>query len=157
MYKKILVPLDGSELAECALPHVKSLVKDGFSGEVNILKVFSCNCMEFKKLHSRPGYIELREEAFDESQKYLLAIKSQLSAEGIQIKTELIEGDRPANIIADYVHKNGIDLIIIATRGYTGLIREDPGSGKKMLLGSVALKVLHNSDVPVLLIRSVSL
>jgi len=40
MYKKILVPLDGSELAECALPHIKNLVKDGAVGEVTILNVF---------------------------------------------------------------------------------------------------------------------
>ena len=40
MYKKILVPLDGSELAECALPHVINLVQDGSVGEVTVLNVY---------------------------------------------------------------------------------------------------------------------
>ena len=39
MYKKILVPLDGSDLAECALSHVKSLVEDGSVGEVTLLNI----------------------------------------------------------------------------------------------------------------------
>jgi nucleotide-binding universal stress UspA family protein len=63
----------------------------------------------------------------------------------MKVKTEYREGDRPAEVISNYVRENGIDLIIIATHGHTGL--------KKMIFGSVALEVLHNSTVPVLLIK----
>ena len=54
------------------------------------------------------------------------------------------EGDA-AQMIIDYVKKNGIDLIVIATHGYSGV--------RRLMFGSVALQVLHDADVPVLLIR----
>ena len=63
----------------------------------------------------------------------------------IAAKTESIEGGSPASIIAEYTQQNGIDLIVMATHGYTGM--------KKTLLGSVAHQVVHESHVPVLLIR----
>ena len=76
---------------------------------------------------------------------YLADVVSRLEAEGIKVKTESIEDNRPAATIIDYAKKNDTDLIVISTHGYTGL--------KKMLLGSVAFKVLHEAQVPVLLIR----
>ena len=45
MRKKVLVPLDGSELAECALNHVKNLIKDGFIGEVTLLNIVNTNML----------------------------------------------------------------------------------------------------------------
>jgi nucleotide-binding universal stress UspA family protein len=64
---------------------------------------------------------------------------------GMNVSMETLESYHPAQAITDYAEKNGVDLIVIATHGYTGM--------KKMLLGSIALKVLHESNVPVLLIR----
>jgi len=81
----------------------------------------------------------------DKSRKYLARVQSRLSSEGIKVKTEAIESNGPSHAITDYAQKNGVDLIVIATHGYTGM--------KKMMLGSIALKVLHESNVPVLLIR----
>ena len=156
MYQKILVPLDGSELAEYALPHIKKLVKHGFSGEVTLLKVFWMDYPEFKNLHGHSGFAELRKKAEDESRKYLEDIKARLSADGIKVNTQLLEGSRSASIISDYALKNKIDLIIISTRGYTGRIGTCPGSGKKMMLGSVAIKILHEACMPVMLIRTES-
>ena len=145
MYKKILVPLDGSELAECALSHVKNLVKTGFVEEVTILNVFWSHIIPFEYWYGVSGYDEFKEKAREASMNYLADVESRLSFPGIKVITESLEGGRPANIISNYAQNNGIDMIIIATHGYTGL--------KKMMLGSVALEVLHNSHVPVLLIR----
>ena len=72
-------------------------------------------------------------------------MESRLSSEGIPVKTEAIEGNRPGETIVDYARDNGMALIVIATHGHTGF--------KNLLLGSVATRVLHNSPVPVLLIR----
>ena len=80
-----------------------------------------------------------------ESRKYLADVESRLASEGIKVKMESLEGNRPADAISDYAQKNGTDMIVIATHGYTGL--------KKLMLGSVALGVLHESHIPVLLIR----
>ncbi|OHE28339.1 MAG: hypothetical protein A3J94_06650 [Syntrophus sp. RIFOXYC2_FULL_54_9] len=146
MYQKILVPLDGSKLAECALSHVKNLVKEGAVEEVTLLNVVTVSILGHSELHPGPIDINtLRENLLMESRKYLAEVESQFASEGIHVKTESLEANRPADAISDYAQKNGVELIVIATHGYAGL--------KKLMFGSVALKVLHDSHVPVLLIR----
>lgn len=144
MYKRVLVPLDGSELAECALSHVKALVKEGSIGEVIVLNVVGAD-IPWDEMDKGIDFNAFRQELINTSQEYLAKVGSRLSTEGIKVKTEFIEANRPAHVIADYAQKNGIDMIIITTHGYTGM--------QKLLLGSVAFKVLHEAHVPVLLIR----
>ncbi|MHB8772790.1 MAG: universal stress protein [Syntrophales bacterium] len=151
MYKKILVPLDGSELAECALNHVKKLFQDGLGGEIVLLNavVTDIPWREFNVSEVGPAeafdYGAFVKTLTDKSKKYLTSVQSRLASEGINVKTETIAAGRPSLTITDYAQNNAIDLIVIATHGHTGM--------KKMLLGSIALKVLHESNVPVLLIR----
>jgi nucleotide-binding universal stress UspA family protein len=151
MYKKILVPLDGSELAECALNHVRKIFQDGPAGEVILLNAVSIELPWRELSVEDPGYTiafdynALKKTFMDKSKKYLAKVKSRLSSEGIKVKTETIESNQTSSTITDYAQKKGVDLIIIATHGYTGM--------KKMMVGSIALKVLHESNVPVLLIR----
>jgi nucleotide-binding universal stress UspA family protein len=150
MYKKILVPLDGSELAECSLNHVKKLFQDSPGGEVVLLNAVVAD-IPWRELNAEDGHpVAFDYNAFiktfmDKSRKYLAKVKSRLASEGMKVKTETIESNGPSHTITDYAQKNGMDLIVIATHGYTGM--------KKMMLGSIALKVLHESNVPVLLIR----
>jgi nucleotide-binding universal stress UspA family protein len=147
MYKKILVPLDGSELAECALNHVQSLSKGGFVGEVTILNIYKA---DISPAYTR-GYAQgidinkINKSMLTASTNYLNNVESRLGSDGIKVKTVSLEGSNPAVTISDYAKENGMDMIVIATHGYTGL--------KKLMLGSVALGVLHESHVPVLLIR----
>ncbi len=152
MYKKVLVPLDGSELAECALNHVKKLFQDGSVGELVLLNavVIELPWRELtvgadEKLAMKFDYNAFKKVFVDKSKKYLASVQSRLSAEGIKVQTETLESNDPSHTITDYAQDNGVDLIVIATHGYTGM--------KMMLLGSIALKVLHESNVPVLLIR----
>ncbi|MFO7461933.1 MAG: universal stress protein [Desulfatiglandales bacterium] len=149
MYRKVLVPLDGSDLAECTLSHVRNLSKAGALGEVTLLNVVRVD-LQWAAMRSDqyPKAIDLqaiREPLFTASRKYLADLESRLSSEGIQVRTESIEGDRAAHTITDYAREKGMDLIIIGTHGYTGV--------KKLLLGSVAFGVLNQSHIPVLLIR----
>ena len=147
MYKKLLLPLDGSELAECALPHIINLVQDGCVGEVTVLNVYKVDLSPV----GAKGYAQginvnqIKKSMFTASSQYLADVESRLGSEGIRVKTVSLEGARPAVTISDYAKENGIDMIVIATHGYTGL--------KKLMLGSVALGVLQESHVPVLLIR----
>ena len=146
MYQKILVPLDGSDLAECTLFHVKSLFKDVSEGEVTLLNIVKADIpwadiFDEKIIDLK----EIRKPLFAASRKYLTKTASKLRSKGIKVKTEAVEANRPAESIMDYAQKNGIDLIVMATHGHTGF--------KKMMLGSVAFGVLHGSHVPVLLIR----
>jgi nucleotide-binding universal stress UspA family protein len=145
MYKKCLVPLDGSELAECALNHVKTLVKEKSIGEVIILNVVKVD-IPWAEINEKTIDLEaLRKPLFAGARKYLADVESRLASEDIRVKTEAIEGNRPGEIITDYARDNGVALIVIATHGYSGF--------KRLLLGSVATHVLHDSPVPVLLIR----
>jgi nucleotide-binding universal stress UspA family protein len=151
MYKTILVPLDGSELAECALNHVKKLFQDGPAGEVVLLNVVVVE-MPWGEIRgvedgraANFDYDGLKKAFLDKSRKYLARVKSRLASDGIDVETKTIESNGTSQTITDYAQENGVELIVIATHGYTGM--------KKMMLGSVASKVLHESNVPVLLIR----
>jgi nucleotide-binding universal stress UspA family protein len=145
MYQKVLVPLDGSELAECALPEVKKLAGGGIIKEVVLLNVVEIDFMGIPSTHT--GVVDLnvfRKAQFGRSKEYLEKIQSDLNSERINVKTATLEGT-PAQVIVNYTETNDVDLIVIASHGYTGM--------KKLMFGSVAFRVLHDTHVPVLLIR----
>ncbi len=143
MYHRVLIPLDGSELAECTLPQVISLAKGGNVEEALLLRVIKVNITH----DYRAG---LQAESFrvarvNRARRYLESVQTKLRSEGIQAKADVIEGENPALAIANYAQEKGVDLVIIASRGYTGV--------KKLVFGSVALKVLQLARMPVLLIK----
>jgi nucleotide-binding universal stress UspA family protein len=147
MYTHALVPLDGSDLAECALNHVKSMMKDGSVQEATLFNVVKIEA-PWIKIDDEFEHIDLnmlREKAFQSSQKYLAGVESRFTSAGMKVKTESLEADRPDIAITNYAREKRMDIIIIATHGFTGM--------KRMLLGSVAFGVLNQSPVPVLLIR----
>jgi nucleotide-binding universal stress UspA family protein len=145
MYKKVLVPLDGSDLAECALSHVKSLFEDRSLEEVTLLNVIKFDFLWGEEYPIPIDINLIREPLLSSSKKYLAEIESRLRSKGIKVKTVSLEANGPAYAIADYAQKNGMELIVMSTHGYTGF--------KRLMLGSVASGVLNLSSVPVLLIR----
>lgn len=145
MYQKVLVPLDGSDLAEAALPQVRNLAAGGFIEEVILLSVVEIDFNVIPSTHTEAiDFYELKKKYFDRAQEYLEKIRSGLSAEGINVEAEALEG-RPAQAIVNYSNTNGVDLVVIATHGYSGV--------KRLMFGSVALQVLHDAHAPVLLVR----
>jgi nucleotide-binding universal stress UspA family protein len=141
MYQKVLVPLDGSKLAECVLPEVRNLSRGGVVGEVILL-----NVVEVPSVWVAEGFdfISLKDNQMAAKKKYLAEQQSLLSSEGMTVNVAVLEGET-AHTIIDYAKDNHVDLIVIATHGYKGV--------KRVMFGSVALKVLHDAHVPVLLIR----
>lgn len=141
MYRKVLVPLDGSELAECALPEVMKLARGGIVGEVILL-----NVVDIPSLWVAEGLdvMKLKNALLVKSQDYLSDVQSRLSREGLNVRDVVMEG-KTAQTIIDYSRENAVDLLVLATHGYTGM--------KQLMFGSVALRVLHDARVPVLLIR----
>ena len=141
MYEKVLLPLDGSKLAECVLPHLRGLVTGGLISEIILL-----NVVDIPSAWIAQGFdfMAVRKFQVDNAEKYLADIQSQVSFKGVKIETEVMEGEA-AHMISEYANNNGVNLIIIATHGYTGM--------KRLVFGSVALRVLHDAHVPVLLIR----
>lgn len=151
MSKKVLVPLDGSEMAECALSHIRDLAKSDLVSEVTLLRVVQLNFPPWLNGYGEKFDINtIRANVFAEYRHYLDGVKDSLTAEGIQVKTDIIEntGITKTHIveaILEYVKQHGQDLIVVATHGDSAL--------KKMYLGSVAMGILNHSNVPVYLIR----
>jgi nucleotide-binding universal stress UspA family protein len=130
-YQKILVPLDGSEIAEKALPYAKSIAKLKNSN----LTLFAVSLSIF---------VDRRDRLFT---SYLEVNAEDLNTEGIETTTAIRYGDVAEQII-EYTNNNKIDLIVMATHGYSG--------AKKWMFGSITQKVLYGTSIPVLLIKAKS-
>ncbi len=141
MYKKVLVPLDMSELAECALPEVEKLAESGALGKVILLHVVD---IPVAWIPEGIDIVAVTKSQMDRAEEYLSDVRSRLAAKGIDVDVEVTEG-AVANTIIEYAKNNDVDLIVIATHGYTGM--------KRFMFGSVALRVLQDAHIPVLLIR----
>jgi nucleotide-binding universal stress UspA family protein len=148
MYKKVLVPLDGSGLGMCALDHVRTMAKNGHVEEVTLCKVVRVDT-RYAELYGKNFDInKMRKALLDSARKYLAKIESQLHSESIKVKTEALEEIiSPAGTITDYAREKDIELIIMGTKGYTGL--------QKLIMRSVASGVVSSSHIPVLLIKPV--
>jgi len=141
MYKKILVPLDGSELAECALDHVKAIAIGCQVPEVVLLRVI-------EPIPSQ-AYVEAPEDIIREAEKrnrteaedYLSKLADDLKKGGVAAQAVVVLG-READEILDYVNKNQVELIIMSTHGRSGISR--------WVWGSVTDRVIRHSRVPVL-------
>ncbi len=147
MYENILVPLDGSPLAECVLPDVEAMVKAYNSKNVTFVRVIE----PVIPYGGGEGYVDPRiyqqieDEARAEADNYLKALMARVKFAPAQVKTEVILG-RPAESVVAYAKKTAADVIVMATHGRSGVAR--------FVLGSVANRLLHISPIPVLVIRA---
>jgi len=143
MYRKILVPLDGSKVAESVLPHAKALAYSE-GAELILLTVGANPTMDFA--FSDPGLAqEAIEEQEERSKKYIVGIENELKAAGFKTSTQLRIGS-VADVILGVAEELEVDVIAMSTHGRTGPAR--------WLLGSIAERVVHSSKMPVLLIRA---
>jgi len=143
MYKKILVPLDGSKVAEGVLPHAKSLAYSE-GAELILLTVAANPAMDF--VFSDPGLAQSAvAEQEERSKSYIGQIENELKEAGFKTSTLLRIGS-VADVILGVADEMQVDVIAMSTHGRTGPAR--------WLLGSIAERVVHSSKVPVLLIRA---
>ncbi|MCL6620920.1 MAG: universal stress protein [Syntrophobacterales bacterium] len=141
MFNKILVPLDGSDLAAKILPQVVELAKT-FKSQVTLLHV--CHTEAFGVSEAAPGVIETAPVAEKKAcEAFLSKVGADLKAQGINVDWACVEGV-PAREIIGYADKNGYDLIAMATHGKGEVA---------WVLGSTAEKVVSHATVPVLLFR----
>jgi nucleotide-binding universal stress UspA family protein len=150
MFKRILVCLDGSKLAEQIMPYAtEEAIR--FQGKLVLLQVVQ------EPVAFSPGIpgeapvpletdvmVERTKEALNRARDYLEKLAVPLRKKGIQVKTVAIPG-RADEAILDYANTNNINLITIATHGRGGL--------RRAVFGSVADRVLRESGLPVLVIR----
>ena len=142
MFKKILVPLDGSPMAEAVLPYIRRMAKED-GAEIELLNVTMIPIAAYPV--DAPLDIEpMIQQQRQASEQYLKQVVDDIGHEGIKV-TPLISEGPVAEQILSYAESTGVDLIAMSTHGRSGLSR--------WLMGSVADKVLHGAKVPVLLIR----
>ncbi|UCC60083.1 MAG: universal stress protein [Dehalococcoidia bacterium] len=145
MYRKILVPLDGSEVAECALPHMQVVAAGCNVVEILLLRVIGPLPLPGDYIISEGDRKRLESQHRSEAQSYLGRITKQLGESGLDVHADIVEGEAAERIV-EYADKQRIDLIVMATHGRSGIGR--------WALGSVADRVVHHSRVPVLLVRA---
>ena len=146
MYKKMMVPLDESELAECVLPHVEAFIEGFGIAEVAFVRVLEPMTLSTVAGPHMLEDLKERESARESSARdYLNRIVERLKHDGTKINTVILEG-RVTESLVDYTGKNDIDIILIATHGRSGVTR--------WVRGSVADKILRSANVPVLMIRA---
>ena len=143
MYRNILVPLDGSPLAECVLPHVEAIAHGSDNPNIIFMRVIEMPVSMYSDL-SEYQRRQVMANKVEEAKKYFEGLMAQTEFEGITVKCEAIVGN-VAESIAEYADRNEVDLIVIATHGRTGIIG--------LVWGSIADQVLHTSSLPVLMIR----
>ena len=169
MYKKILVPLDGSKLAECALPHAEKLALGNSEAEIILISVTelirfghifydphttSVDSMVdgamvgYTQSPGAPGSFSAVEDAIGrmetEAHKYLTRIAKQFGEKVNKPKVKVLRGS-PAQEIINYAEEKQCDIIVMASHGKSGPSR--------WALGSIAAKVSRRCSVPVLMVR----
>jgi nucleotide-binding universal stress UspA family protein len=143
MYKRILLPLDGSAIAEQALPHAIAIVCR-FQAELILMRVL---VPAFERPIMYIKHIEQSEkEHLILAQEYLDGVATYIKAENIiKVQTMTAQGI-PHEEIVRFAEENSVDLIVICSRGQSGISR--------WLMGSVADRVCRGVNAPVLLIRA---
>jgi nucleotide-binding universal stress UspA family protein len=143
-YKKIVVPLDGSGWSQRAVPHAVDIARANGS-ELILLHVFRPPAAEYTDQIALAGQEGQIQQLRESMKQYLIGVRSELRAEDIEVRTQVIEGLGVASIICDYINDEGIDLVVMSTHGRTGISR--------FIFGSVAHNIMECTRVPVLLIH----
>jgi nucleotide-binding universal stress UspA family protein len=147
MFQQIMVPLDGSELAERALPCAERLgVATGATLHlVHVVELAPPLTGPFAPAYV-PGsvYDDLVAQDRQHATAYLDKMRERVAAGGVHVRTEQMVGYAAATLL-DYERDAGIDLVVMCSHGRTGLAR--------FALGSVAEHLLRHGTAPVLLVR----
>jgi nucleotide-binding universal stress UspA family protein len=137
MFEKILLPLDGSQTAEIAIPYALEMA-GRLNANLSILHVEGPQHVQFHHMHE--VYISGMVESIEKE------IKRRWRGSTVKVKGEILAGDDPAHIVYDYVIDNDIGLVVMATHGGSGF--------KSWILGSVTNKLVRALWSPTLVIRA---
>jgi len=141
-FKRIIVPLDGSVLAEQILPRVLTLAKLE-DAEITLLNVLVPQSYSQKEIAD--PVLPWWEKDVATAQTYLFRIAAELRRDGLSVTTDIVIAENVANAIRDFASREKADLIAIATHGRGGLAR--------MLRGSVADAIMHSGRMSMLVLK----
>jgi nucleotide-binding universal stress UspA family protein len=143
-YRRVLVPLDGSPLAEAVLPFVSSLARP-LGLEIALLRVIPVVTPKVVEGGTRRIILDQGERLREEAEVYLRGVAGSLVADGFRVTTTVRTGEAAPEIVAG-ARECQADLIGMMTHGRTGLGR--------LFFGSVAEAVLRHAAVPVFVVRA---
>jgi nucleotide-binding universal stress UspA family protein len=148
---EVIVPLDGSELAEMVLPHVIELVKQWGSDDIDVTLTNICKVpimpSDFSDEMRQVWEEKRRQEetiTIKEGQKYLASVQQRLAANGIKAKTQVLMG-KVADEIINLASSTPYSFIAMSTHGRSGIGR--------WVYGSIAERILVGASNPILLVR----
>jgi len=146
MYKRILVPIDGSETAARGLAEALALARN-LKATIRLLNLTS-DLVPVAEMSSAIDFEKFRDGLHQFGQRLLASASEQASAQGVTAETALhgVGAGRVADAIVEEARRSGCDLIVIGTHGRRGVSRA--------MLGSDAENVARSSPVPVLLVRA---
>jgi nucleotide-binding universal stress UspA family protein len=145
MYQRIVVPVDGSELAERAIPHAVALARLAHAPIVLVRVIDAVRMAPVDALAAAPAFpyrLNFAEET-RQAQAYVETIAAGLLADGLTVQTRCEVGGAVDGILAA---TQPADLIVMSSHGR--------GGWRRVLLGSVAEALLHRAPVPVLVVRN---
>jgi len=144
MYRRVVVPLDGSELAEGVLPHVVELIRDRGS-RVYLLSIAPTMRGIVPPVVGLRPRREERHRAGQELKGYLRKVAKQLEPVAVGVEVSVRFG-RPADEVLAFADSVSADLIVMTTHGRSGI--------RGWIFGSVADRILRGATCPVLLVRA---
>jgi len=141
MIEHILVPLDGSTLAERVLPHLFALAR-AFDSHITILRVMDQSKSDQPDQRYDPLDWQMREA---EARSYLKKMKMSLIQSGLTVRYELLYGD-PATRIVEFVQNQDVDLLLLSSHGESGLTGWN--------ISSVVQKTVIRVQKPTMIVRA---
>lgn len=143
MYRKIVVPLDGSAAAECVLDHVKEVAGKGT--EIVLVRVMTKPHYDYMLRDAQLSAC-LDDDVVSEAGTYLKKVAAAVKTPGVIVSTCVIPEQGPiARIIQNFAQRSRADLIAISAHGRIGIIGR--------LIGSVPDRLAHHSRIPILLVH----
>lgn len=151
--RTIVVPLDGSELAETVLPYVEALVNQWGPAAFDIALLHVCEpafvTADYPEATMPLGWEEHVEDIksrFEQaSERYLHRVQERLMRAGLSVRSEVLTG-QTASVIIEYARRYPSSIVAMSSHGRSGL--------KRWAYGNITDKVVHRASSPILLIRS---
>jgi len=143
---RIVVPYDGSELSKKALETAVTFAKQDEKIELNVITVVDVSIARYygANSHNIESVRKAEEAEFSAAKEALDILEESLKSIPNKTKTFTLKGS-PAATIVDFIKENNIDLVVMGSRGLSGL--------KEMFLGSVSHNVVQKSPCPVFIVK----
>ncbi|MEK7214635.1 MAG: universal stress protein [Chloroflexota bacterium] len=145
MYRRIVVPLDGSKIAEGVLPHAIGLAK-AHQAELALVRAVDPRSAVPNGYVLPEGPAQALQRTMErDAQAYLTAVAAGLSEQGIPVVTAVVTGP-PAEGVVAWATSHEADLIALMSHGL--------GRSARWVFGSVADRLLQSSPIPILVVRA---